>query len=428
MKQTNRLVAMPEPASEKRQLRLSRRAFVASASLAAAGVGWSPLSAVAASRQDLNSLGTWAAAPVSAAPADANRINNQTIRQIVRVSLGGDSVRVKLSNRYGSSVLVIQSASISLRNGNDQIIAGSGGQLKFSGKSSFTIPAYGELYSDWLPFSVASLTDVAIDLYIASDTSASTSLMTLHNVRPAGQIASYLAAGNQVGVASFPTTESRAVWHFLTGVDVSNPKSPGAIACFGDSITDGTRSTLYADGRYPDYLASRLIYSNLITPMGVVNLGISGNRVLMDGTGDNALSRFDRDVLTQTGVSSIIVLEGINDISGGNTAPRIIEGHRQLIQRAHARRIKIFGATLTPYGAAPQAREDQRQAVNDWIRTSGEYDGVIDFDVATRDPANPRVMRAQYDSGDTLHPNSAGYAAMAAAVDLNLFAGPRLRR
>jgi len=403
-----------------------RRALVFGTPIAAAGLAWSP-PGFAASRQDFNAFGSWAAAPVSAAPADANRINNQTIRQIVFISAGGNSVRVKLSNRYGTAPLVVGGASIALRNGNEQIFTNSGGPLRFSGKSSFTIPAFAELYSDWLPFSVPSLSELAIDLYISADTSASTSPLTLHNVRPAGQLLSYLADGNQTGAAVFPTTATRTQWYFLTGVDVSNPRIPGTVACFGDSITDGTASTINANARYPDFLARRLVFGNQVPTLGVVNTGIGGNRVLMGGTGENALARFDRDVLAQSGLSNIIVLEGVNDISGGNTAARIIEGHRQMILRAHARGIRIFGATLTPFANAPEPREAERQALNAWIR-SGEYDGVFEFDIAVRDPANPRAMLPVYDSGDTLHPNSAGYAAMANAVDLALLNTVKLRR
>ncbi|MEF7614016.1 SGNH/GDSL hydrolase family protein [Aquincola sp. MAHUQ-54] len=382
----------------------------------------------AASRQDFYALGSWATPPVAAAPSDANRVNNQTLRQVLRLSLGGESIRVKLSNRYGSAPLVIQAAGIALRNGNERIIAGSGKALTFSGRESFTIPAYGELYSDWLTFAAGNLTELAIDVHIAADTSAGTSPLTLHNSRPSGQIVSYLAGGNQVGATVLPTEATRAAYYFITGVEVSNPRAPGAIVCFGDSITDGSQSSLYANARYPDYLANRVIYGSTIAPMGVVNLGIGGNRVLVGGTGASALARFDRDVLSLSGASHVIVLEGINDISGGNTAANIIRGHGQMIARARARGLKIYGATVTPYGNAPQPREDERLALNAWIRGSGAYDAVIDFDAAIRDPGNPRVMLARYDSGDSLHPNSAGYAAMANAIDLNLFAGPKLRR
>lgn len=411
----------------KTSIDVGRRAFVVGLPAAGCALALHTV-AHAASRQDFYALGSWATAPVSALPTDANRVNNQTIRQVLRLSLGGESVRIKLSNRHGSAPLVVEAAGIALRNGNERIFAGSGGMLTFGGRSRFVIPAYGELYSDWIQFSVGILTELAVDVYIAADTSAGVSPLTLHNSRPSGEIVSYLAAGNQVGAAVLPTEATRPAYYFITGVEVSNPRAPGAIVCFGDSITDGSQSSFYANARYPDYLANRVMYGNTITPMGVVNLGIGGNRVLNGGTGPNALARFDRDVLSLSGASHVIVLEGINDISGGNTAPNIIRGHRQIIARARSRGMKIYGATVTPYGNAPQPREDERLALNAWIRGSGAYDAVIDFDAAVRDPSNPRVMLARYDSGDSLHPNSAGYAAMANAIDLNLFAGPKLRR
>jgi lysophospholipase L1-like esterase len=411
-----------DPAGTK----LDRRAFVVGVPAAAAGLGWST-QAAAISRQDLNASASWATAPVSAAPADTNQINNQTIRQQVHLSVGGDSLRVKLSNRYGTTPLLISGASIAVTGSGDQIAAGSARPLLFNGRPTFNIPAFSELYSDWISWNVPHQADLTIDVYIASNTSSGTSPLTLHNARPAAQVLSYLGQGNQLGAGSFTSSASRTQWYFLSGVDVSNVHSPGSVACFGDSITDGSQSTLNANARYPDFLATRLLAATAAAPMGVVNLGIGGNRVLTGGSGDPALARFDRDILAQTGVFTIIVLEGINDISGGATADRIIEGHRQLIMRAHAKRKRIIGATLTPYGNAPEPREVQRQAVNAWIRSSGMYDAVIDFDVATRDPANPRFMLAAYDSGDTLHPNSAGYQAMANAVDLSLLIRPRPR-
>jgi lysophospholipase L1-like esterase len=403
------------------RLKHGRRAFVVAIALAAAALGWLPFDPSIAAPADEHAAGTWATAPVSAAPSDANRVNNQTLRQIVHVSVGGELMRVKLSNRYGTAPLVVQAAHVALRADGDQIVLGSGGPLTFGGQPSFSIPAFGELYSDWLAFRFPEMADLAIDLFIAGDTSASTSPLTLHNARPAGQLLSYLGAGNQTGAAAFSTEATRTMWYFLTGVDVTTPTAAGAIVAFGDSITDGSASTPNANARYPDFLARRLISEMSVRPAGVLNLGIGGNRVVIGGTGENALARFDRDALVQSGVTHVIVLEGINDISGGNTAARIIEGHKQLIQRAHARGLRIYGATLTPFANAPEAREIERQALNAWIRTSGAYDAVIDFDAATRDPANPRSMLAIYDSGDTLHPNSAGYEAMANAIDLNLF-------
>jgi lysophospholipase L1-like esterase len=399
----------------------SRRSFIAALLLGALAVSSLPIDSNAVVRTEDYSVSTWATAPVSAAPTDANRINNQTIRNVVHLSVGGDKVRVKFSNRYGTAPLVVNAASVAVRAGDETIVVGSNRQLTFGGFTSFTIPINGELWSDWADLRVTDQADLAVDLYLSIDTSASTSPLTLHNARPAGQILSYLATGNQVGVTTLPTEATRTMWYFTVGVDVAAPKAVGAIVAFGDSITDGSASTLNANARWPDFLARRIAAQTEIRPMGVPNLGIGGNRVLMGGTGENALARFDRDALVQTGATHIIVLEGINDISGLNTADRIIEGHRQLIKRAHARGLKIYGATVTPFANAPDAREQQRLILNDWIRNSGHYDAVIDFDAAVRDPANPRRMLPQYDSGDTLHPNSAGYEAMANAIDLNLF-------
>ena len=404
-----------------------RRAFVAALALAAATLSGLPTHSSAVVRTEDYAVASWAAAPVSAAPADANRINNQTVRNVIHLSVGGDKVRVKFSNRYGTSALVLTGASVAIRSGGESIVPGTSRTLTFGGlpAASFTIPIGAELVSDWADLRVADQTDLAVDIYLASDTSASTSPVTLHNARPAGQILSYLATGNQLGAPTLPTEATRTQWYFLIGVDVAAPEAVGAIVAFGDSITDGTASTLNANARWPDFLARRIIAGQSgIRPMGVPNLGIGGNRVLNGGTGEPALTRFDRDALVQTGTQYIIVLEGINDISGGATAAAIIQGHQQLIKRAHARGMKIYGATLTTFFNAiamnPQ-REVERQALNNWIRTSGAYDGVIDFEAAVRDPANPLRMRPEFDSGDTLHPNSAGYEAMANAIDLNLF-------
>lgn len=381
-----------------------------------------PVSAPPAPRDD-RTIATWGTAVVSAAPSETNRINNQTVRQIVHVSAGGDQVRIKLSNRYGSTPLDVQDVRVAVSGDADQFTEESGGQLTFGGQTSFRIPAYGEFYSDWLPFTVAPLSDLTIDLYLPGDTSATTSPLTIHSVRPSGQIVSYLADGNQAGSAEFATTASRTAWYFLSGVDVSSRRAVGGtIVAFGDSITDGSASTVDANGRWPDYLARRLQTERSGPAYGVVNMGISGNRVLSGATTNPAAqARFDRDVLATTGVTHVIVLEGINDISGGATAESIIQGHRQLIRRAHNHGLPIYGATLTPFERASDAREAVRLAVNEWIRTSGEYDAVLDFDAAIRQPGNPRATVPAYDSGDTLHPNSAGLEAMANSINLHLF-------
>jgi lysophospholipase L1-like esterase len=221
-------------------------------------------------------------------------------------------------------------------------------------------------------------------------------------------------------------------WFLLSRVEVTAPESVGAIVAFGDSITDGSRSTPNTNNRWPDHLARRLMAQSGGAKPAVLNAGIGGNRVLSDAafqSGVNSLARFEQNVLGQAGATHVIVLEGINDIGGARqnptpTAEDLIAAHKQLVERAHTRGLKIFGATLTPFeGAAyfTKEGEEKRQALNQWIRTGKAYDGFIDFDAATRDPANPTKYLAQYDSGDHLHPNDAGYQAMANAIDLTLF-------
>jgi lysophospholipase L1-like esterase len=233
--------------------------------------------------------------------------------------------------------------------------------------------------------------------------------------------------GNHAGEADLPIATTTQSWFFLARVEVAAPTQVGAVVAFGDSITDGTRSSPNTNSRWPDYLAKRLAASNV--KMGVLNEGIAGNRVLCDGAGVSALARFDRDVLVQPGVTHVVVLESINDIGIGRsnpspTAAELIVAHQQLIARAHAHGLKIFGATLTPYEGAAYATpegEAKRQALNDWIRTSKAYDGVIDFDAAVRDPGSSTKIQQQFNPGDNLHMNDAGYKAMADAIDLRLF-------
>jgi lysophospholipase L1-like esterase len=230
-----------------------------------------------------------------------------------------------------------------------------------------------------------------------------------------------------------PVKETTLAWFFLARVEVSAPQEVGAIVALGDSITDGSQSTANTNNRWPDHLARRLAAQNI--KMGVLNAGFSGNRILEDGTGVSALARFDRDVLAQTGVTHVIVLEGINDIgmARDNTLPSaadIIAGHRQLIERAHAQGLRIYGATLTPFEGAfywSPEREAKRKAVNEWIRTGKAYDGVIDFEAAVRDPNNPTKVLPRFDPGDHLHPNDAGYEALANAINVDLFRAARDR-
>jgi lysophospholipase L1-like esterase len=400
-------------------LAMAVAAFAAPSALAGPGNG------------DQQWVATWATAQVSQAPSDANRIDNQTLRQIVHVSAGGVRVRVKLSNEFGTGPLVVGAAAIALRDAGEAILPETEHALTFSGNTSFTLPPGAPVLSDPVDLEVPELSDLAIDLYLPGDTSATTSPITTHT---AAYQTNYVSTpGDFTGVTALPVSSTRTSWLFLTGVEVMTSKQTGAVVTFGDSITDGTASTPDTNHRWPDDLARRIMAQHGNQDLGVLDVGIAGNRILHDIVGPNALARFDRDVLARTGVTHVTVLEGINDIgfsgffpSEAVTADQIIEGHRQLIRRAHARGLKIYGCTLTPFeGAFPgyytPEGEVKRETVNTWIRTSGEYDAVIDFDAVVRDPAHPTQMLPAYDSGDHLHPNDTGYAAMANSIDLKLF-------
>jgi len=353
-------------------------------------------------------------------------VTNQTLRQIVRTSIGGSRVRIVLSNTFGTAPIEIGGANIALRATESSIVAASSKPLTFSGMKSAPILAGATLVSDPIEMTLMPLADLAIDLYIPGELGTSPSPVTTHN--GASQTNYISETGNHVGEATMTAASKPGAWFLIARVEVMSPEHTGAVATFGDSITDGARSTLDANNRWPDVLARRLA-ARKGPQVAVLNAGISGNRVLSDGAGIAALARFDKDVLMQTGVTHVVVMEGINDIGQARSNPSpsaadLIAGHKQLIERAKARGLKIFGATLTPYeGAAYYTPEGEakRQALNEWIRTSGAYDGVIDFDKVTRDPAAPTKFLPAYDSGDHLHPNDAGYTAMGNAVDLGLF-------
>jgi lysophospholipase L1-like esterase len=335
-------------------------------------------------------------------------------------------VRVVLSNAFGTAPVDIGGAHVALRDKESTVVANTVKPLTVSGAPAFTILPGAIVVSDPVDLTVPPLSDLAIDLYVPKEIGLGASPVTTHN--GASQTNYVSETGNHSGVTA-PAVATRAgAWFLIARVEVASATNTGVIVAFGDSITDGARSTSDMNMRWPDQLARRLA-ARKNSSFAVVNAGISGNRVLGDGAGVSALARFDRDVLMQTGVTHVVVLEGINDIgiARNNPSPSaadLIAGHKQLIERAHARGLKIYGATLTPYeGAAYYTPEGEakRQALNQWIRTSGAYDGVIDFDMVTRDPAAPTKFLPAYDSGDHLHPGDAGYKAMGDAVDLALF-------
>ena len=358
--------------------------------------------------------------------------NNQTLRQIVHASIGGERVRVVLSNAFGTVPLAVGAAQLALRDKEAAILPNSGRVLTFGGNPSTTIAPGAVALSDPVSLTVPALSDLALDLYLPGDTASSPSPLTTHG---GAQQTNYVSAeGNHSGAPQFPIATTTASWFFLARVEVLAPEQTSAVVTFGDSITDGTRSTPDTNNRWPDSLARRLASQNI--RMGVLNQGIAGNRVLADGAGVSALARFDRDALVQTGVTHVIVLESINDIgiARGNPSPTVeelIAGQRQLIERAHARGLKIFGGTLLPFDGAAyftSEGEAKRQAFNQWIRTGKAYDGVVDFDAAVRDPGSPTKLLPQYNSGDNLHLNDAGYKVMADAVDLALLKSQAARK
>jgi lysophospholipase L1-like esterase len=371
-------------------------------------------------------LATWTASPYDAPPRPPRdsvdrvpRLFDQTLRLVVRTSIGGERVRIRLSNEYGDRPLVIDAAHIAVRDSGASIVAATDRALTFGGRPAVRMLPGAVVLSDPVALAVPALRDLAVSLHLAD----SSRLSTRH---PLALQTSYVGRGNVAGGQRFTPDTTLEIWPYLVGVDVINPAVAGVIVTIGNSITDGARSTRDANTRWPNVLAARMLRD--AQPRAVVNAGISGGRVLTYGAGPSALARFERDVLATPGLTHVILLEGINDISrsavDGVSADDIIFGYRQLIARAHERGIAIFGATLTAAGPRPSftpALEAKRVAVNAFIRTSHEFDGVIDFDAVTRDPANPLQFLPAYDSGDHLHPGDAGYRAMGEAIDLSLF-------
>ena len=412
---------------------LARRALLAAVALTVATVGTLPQGVTASALSHGRWIGSWTTAPQGVVGAPS-QYSNQTLRLIVRTTVGGNQVRVRLSNELGTQRMVIGSAHIALRSVAESIDPTTDRALTFGGVASITVPAGAPVLSDPVELDVPPLSELAVSIYLPHPTPVST-------VHLLGLQTSYVSApdsGDLTGAATLPTSLPIGSWPLLTGVHVKASERADAIVVLGDSITDGVGSSVDANRRWPDMLSDRLQARPNLDHLAVLNQGIIGNRLLRPGTGAVAqllgaagLARFDRDVVAQPGVRYAIVLLGINDIgapaSEAVTVDELIAGYRQLIERAHQRGITIFGATLPPFEGAtmpgfytPEG-EQKRQAINEWIRRSGEYDGVIDFDRALRDPHHRTRLLPLYDSGDHLHPNDAGTQAMAEAVPLRWF-------
>jgi lysophospholipase L1-like esterase len=372
-------------------------------------------------------VGTWAASPVAMPNPEAKFGNaDTTYREIVHVSIGGPAVRVILTNEFGLESLTIGAADVSLSAGGSEINSASA-PLTFNGRPSITIPAGALAVSDPVSLKLPPSSDVAVSIFIPAQ---AITQVTHHGY---ADQTSYSAPGNVANAKTLDTPTEIFSWPFLKGVDVKADGKSASIVAFGDSITDGAYSTRNGNARWPDVLARRLQADKKTAKLGVLNEGIGGNRVLHDNTGPSALARFDRDVLAQAGVKYLIIMESINDIGHAEdpnrpydvvSAEDLIAGLSQLATRAHTHGIKVFGATLTPYVGAKYsspAGETMREAVNQWIRTTNQLDGVIDFDKVTRDPANPNVFLPADDHGDHLHPGDTGYKAMGDSIDLKLF-------
>jgi lysophospholipase L1-like esterase len=380
-------------------------------------------------------VGTWSASPLlcdeeNALPADD--LKDITLRQIVHVSLGGTRLQLRLSNRFGIAPLRFTSVHVARPTSTaGHIVMGSDRAVIFSGRPDVILPAGADYVSDPVEYTLEPLSDLAVTIHVDA-------LPETQTGHPGSRTTSYLAHGNFVSASDLPNPETIDHWYFLSGVDVAGTPASKVIVAFGDSITDGHGATLDANDRWPDVLAKRLAAGPAKERFAVLNQGIGGNRLLLDGIATNALARFDQDVLVQASVNYLIVLEGINDIGmlvhGGEVSQaehellvhRIVAAYEQMIMRAHKRGIQVVGATILPFGGSAfyhpgPTSEADRQAVNQWIRATGHFDAVIDFDAVMREPQHPDHLLPALDSGDHLHPSPAGYAAMGNAIPLSLF-------
>jgi lysophospholipase L1-like esterase len=395
------------------------------------GVAWAQ-----GAKDKLHWVGSWAASqqvPETANLLDPELLRDGTLRQIVHLSVGGSQLRVRLSNAFGTQPLHLTAVHVAkpVSPSGSAIDAGSDTAVMFNGTPDVTIPAGAEYVSDLVTFLTASLSSLTISIHYEEPPVGESG-------HPGSRATSYVAHGDMVSAASLPDAKTVEHWYQISGVDVVGPEKATAVVTLGDSITDGHGATTNGNDRWPDVLAARMQADKSTRMVGVLNHGIGGNRLLLDGLGPNALARFDRDVVAQTAAKCVLVLEGVNDLGtltrdhdasdeAHKALVKRIEGaYAQMIARAHAHGIRVIGTTILPYGGSkyyhPGAQsEADREAINVWIRDPGHFDGVVDFDQVMRDPANPNTILPAYDSGDGLHPSPAGYKAMGDAIPLKLF-------
>ncbi|MBI3043112.1 MAG: SGNH/GDSL hydrolase family protein [Betaproteobacteria bacterium] len=373
-------------------------------------------------------VGTWT---TTLAPIEGIALENQTIRMIARVSIGGCRLRVRLSNAYGTRKLSIGAARVALRAEGAGIVPDSDRRLTFNGEPSTTIAAGSLVVSDPMDLELAPLSDLVVSVHLSGSVPQDFQLTGHGNARQTNYVS---PPGDHTASLVMPVQRSIGDWLFVSGVEVLAPANTGGIVAFGDSLTECNISTVDANRRWPDQLARRIVARGG-RMLGVMNQGIGGARLLHDIRGESGLRRFDRDVLAQTGVTHVIVLIGINDIRNRWQKPdefvsaeEIISGLNQLAVRSHARGLKIFGGTVLTFeyetfnpGFYTPEGEEKRQKVNAWIRGSGAFDAIIDFETALREPGHPTRMLPAYDCGDHLHPSDAGYLRMGDIIDLSLF-------
>jgi lysophospholipase L1-like esterase len=402
-----------------------------------------PAGSAAASRTAGQWVHTWVSMPQLTEPGNlppapftqANLVlANSTVRQTIHTSVGGRRLRLRFSNAFGGTALPITRVSVALPAGGQAGVSAiqpaTTRAVTFFGRPSVVVPVGAQVVTDPLTFDVAAQFNLTVTIYLAAGQASNN--ITSH---PGSRTTTYLLAGDHVDAADLPAATHTDHWYFLSGLEVWSPSTTAAVVMLGDSLTDGRGSTTNMNNRWPDQLLARLQSRHDTADIAVLNQAAGGNRVLNDGLGPNALARLDRDVLTPSGVRWLLVFEGVNDIGTAeptetgqrNVAADLIAAYDQIIVRAHAQGIRVYGATLLPFGGntgyddPAGLRETARQTVNTWIRTAGRFDSVIDFDRATRDPANPRQLLAAFDDGDHLHLNPTGYQAVADAVPARLF-------